>query len=136
MPLDSLVGANGRLGRHAAQTWSRARGNQSGEPLVRDWASSWLQCAHDRWRPAHPDRAKADRCLPAPPTVSSTLTSARDARRHRRWDVGGLTRSKTAQAVRVRILVRVAAPVTHQPSGKASDPKTPPSGGSEQTYCP
>ena len=38
--------------------------------------------------------------------------------------------SETAQAVRVRILVRVAVAVMHQSPGNASDPKTPPSGAS------
>ena len=41
-----------------------------------------------------------------------------------------LAHSETAQAVRVRILVRVAVTVMHQSLGNASDPKTPPSGAS------
>eukprot|EP00966_Prymnesium_polylepis_P214465 4966722-Prymnesium_polylepis.1 len=114
MPLDSLVGTNGRLGRHAARVVEGER------QIVRRAA----------------DRAKADRCLPAPPTTSSTLTSARDARRRRRCDVDCLARSETAQAVRVRILVRVAAPVTHQPSSKASPTRNRPHLGAEKNYCP
>ena len=65
---------------------------------------------HDRRLPAQPDRAKADRCLPAPPCASSTATSARDARRRQHCDAGGLARSETARATGARILVRVAVP--------------------------
>ena len=128
----SRVTLVGRLvGRSARVGACRALG-QSISPVI-EW--SMTRCpvslvVHDQRRPARPDRAKADRWLPAPPTASSTVTGARDARRsRRRCDADCLARSETAQAVRVRILVRVAAPVTHQPSGNTPDPKTPPSGG-------
>ena len=61
---------------------------------------------------------------------SSAPAAARDAWRRRSCDLSGLAHSETAQAVRVRILVRVASSVTHQSLGNASDPKTPPSGAS------
>ena len=50
---------------------------------------------HDS-HPAQPDRTEADRWLSAPPTASSTVTGARDARRRRRCDVDCLARSETA----------------------------------------
>jgi hypothetical protein len=120
-----LVGRSARVGA------CRALG-QSISPVI-EW--SMTRCpvslvVHDQRRPARPDRAKADRWLPVPPTASSTVTGARDARRHRRWDVGGLARSETTQAVRVRILSRLAVLVTYQTLRNASNPKTPPSGAS------
>ena len=128
----SRVTLVGRLVGRSARVGACRELGQSISPVI-EW--SMTRCpvslvVHDQRRPARPDCAKADRWLPVPPTASSTVTGARDARRRRRCDVDCLARSETAQAVRVRILVRVAAPVTHQPSGNASDPKTPPSGAS------
>ena len=60
----------------------------------------------------------------------SAPPAARDAWRRRLCDPSGLAHSETAQAVRVRIPVRVAVAVMHQSLGNASDPKTPPSGAS------
>ena len=85
---------------------------------------------HDRHRSACPDRAKVDESRPVPPSKSSAPPAARDAWRRRSCDLSGLAHSETAQAVRVRILVRVAVTVMHQSLGNASDPKTPPSGAS------
>ena len=118
-----LVGRSARVGKWAL--------GQSISPVI-EW--SMTRCpvspvVHDRRPPARPDRAKADRWLPAPPTASSTVTGARDARRRRRCDVDCLARSETAQAVRVRILVRQAVLVTYQALRNTPDPKTPPSGG-------
>eukprot|EP00966_Prymnesium_polylepis_P171995 3977347-Prymnesium_polylepis.1 len=55
---------------------------------------------HDRRRPACPDRAKAVRRRSVPPSKSSAPPAARDARRRRHCDAGGLAHSETAQAVR------------------------------------
>ena len=85
---------------------------------------------HDRHRSACPDRAKVDQSRPVPLPKSSAPPAARDAWRRRSCDLSGLAHSETAQAVRVRILVRVAVTVMHQSLGNASDPKTPPSGAS------
>ena len=85
---------------------------------------------HDRRRSACPDRAKVDQSRPVPLPKSSAPAVARDAWRRRSCDLSGLAHSETAQAVRVRIPVRVAVAVMHQSLGNASDPKTPPSGAS------
>jgi hypothetical protein len=61
---------------------------------------------------------------------SSSPPPARDAWRRPPCHLSGLAHSETAQAVRVRILVRVASSVTHRPPGNASDGKRPPSGAS------
>ena len=61
---------------------------------------------------------------------SSAPPAACDAWRRRSCDLSGLAHSETAQAVRVRIPVRVAVAVMHQSLGNASDPITPPSGAS------
>ena len=84
----------------------------------------------DQRRPACPDRAKVDQSRPVPLPKSSAPAVARDAWRRRSCDLSGLAHSETAQAVRVRIPVRVAVAVMHQSLGNASDPKTPPSGAS------
>ena len=65
-----------------------------------------------------------------PPSKPSPPAATRDAWRRRPCDLSGLAHSETAQAVRVRIPVRVAVAVMHQSLGNASDPKTPPSGAS------
>ena len=62
---------------------------------------------------AWPAGHRARPSLPRLSAASSTLTGDRDEWRRRHCDVGGLARSETAQTVGVRILVRVAAPVTH-----------------------
>ena len=54
--------------------------------------------------------------FPAPEISTFVITSC---------DLSEIAHSETAQAVRVRILVRVASSVVHQSPGNASDPKTP-----------
>jgi hypothetical protein len=85
---------------------------------------------HGQRCPACPDRAKAVRRRSVPLPKSSSPAAARGAWRRRPCDLSGLAHSETAQAVRVRILSRLAAPVTYHTLRNASDPKTPPSGAS------
>ena len=61
---------------------------------------------------------------------SSSPAAARDVWRRCPCDLSDIAHSETAQAVRVRIPVRVAVAVMHQSLGNASDPKTPPVRGS------
>ena len=126
-----LVGRSARVGA------CRALG-QSISPVI-EWSMTRCPASpvlHDQRRPARPDRAKADRWLPAPPTASSTVTGARDARRRRHCDLGSLAHSETAQVVRARILSRLAASVTYHTLRNASGTKTSPVRGLSKVTAP
>ena len=124
LPSPSAPVDTGRAGVRAPG--ARARGDRAGGYWSMTGRSVGLS-VHDQHRPACPDRAKVDRRRPVPLPKSSAPPAARDAWRRRSCDLSGLAHSETAQAVRVRILVRVAVTVMHQSLGNASDPKTPPS---------
>ena len=122
-----------RTSRHRASGHTGARARARGDRAGGYWCMTGWSVdfdVHDRHRSACPDRAKVDQSRPVPLPKSSAPAVARDAWRRRSCDLSGLAHSETAQAVRVRILVRVASSVTHQSLGNASDPKTPPSGAS------
>ena len=122
-----------RTSRHRASGRTGARARPRGDRAGGYWCVTGRSVGlsvHDQRCPACPDHAKADQSRPVPPSKSSAPPAARDAWRRRLCDPSGLAHSETAQAVRVRILVRVASSVTHQSLGNASDPKTPPSGAS------
>ena len=122
-----------RTSRHRASGRTGARARARGDRACGYWCMTGRSVGlsvHDQHRPACPDRAKVDRRRPVPLPKSSAPPAARDAWRRRSCDLSGLAHSETAQAVRVRILVRVAVTVMHQSLGNASDPKTPPSGAS------
>ena len=127
LPSPSAPVDTGRAGVRAPG--ARARGDRAGGYWCVTGRSVGLS-VHDQRCPACPDRAKVDQSRPVPPSKSSAPPAARDAWRRRLCDPSGLAHSETAQAVRVRIPVRVAVAVMHQSLGNASDPKTPPSGAS------